>query len=214
MKNKERILIVDDDSTIILLAADYLKFEGFDVTTARTGTDGLRLIFQKKPDLVILDIMMPEMDGYEVCQKIKSDPEIWHIPVIMLTAKGQSIDEIKGLEIGADDYISKPYNNDLLLARIKALLRRYSRNYPKSNRNTTSNPLLSRLYKFLLKCFDEEELRTFSTIDLGVDYDGLRGDGKAAKARELLMYLERRGRIADLIAQGQHQRPNFAWDKD
>ena len=124
METKLRVLIVDDDARFVELVADNLKYLGFSVLKASDGIVGLEKARAEKPDLIVLDVMIPEMDGYEVCRKLKSDPETRHTPILMLTAKGQLQDKVKGLDIGADDYLPKPYEKAEFEARVKALLRR------------------------------------------------------------------------------------------
>ncbi len=120
----ERILVVEDDPAIVLGLQDLLAGEGYRVDCARDGSQALELFREHKPDLVLLDIMIPELSGYEVCRRIrKKDPLI---PILMLTAKGQEPDKVAGLELGADDYVVKPFGVSELLARIRALLRRSS----------------------------------------------------------------------------------------
>jgi DNA-binding response OmpR family regulator len=119
-----KILVVEDDPDIVIFVTDCLEYLGFQVLNARNGIEGLKKAREEKPNLLILDVMMPEMDGYEVCHKLKSDPETWQMPILMLTAKGQLQDKVKGLDIGADDYLAKPYQKAELEARVKALLRR------------------------------------------------------------------------------------------
>jgi DNA-binding response OmpR family regulator len=118
----QRILIVEDDPAILIGLEDLLSGEGYKVECAREGRQALELYRNRKPDLVLLDIMIPEISGFEVCRRIrKSDPLT---PILMLTAKGQEPDKVAGLELGADDYVVKPFGVDELLARIRALLRR------------------------------------------------------------------------------------------
>ncbi len=123
---KKRILVVDDEKDIVEVLQYNLRKEGYEVITAYTGKDALKKI-DKKTDLVILDVMMPEIDGIEVCRRIKADPVLERIPVIFLTAKNTEVDEILGLEIGADDYLIKPVSIRKILAKIKSILRRDSK---------------------------------------------------------------------------------------
>ncbi|HHK73776.1 MAG TPA: PleD family two-component system response regulator [Rhizobiales bacterium] len=118
-----RILVVDDIPTNALLLEARLTAEYFEVVTARNGPEALTIIDESQPDIVLLDVMMPGMDGFEVCRRIKSNPLTMHIPVIMVTALDQSEDRIKGLEAGADDFLTKPVNDIALLARVKSLVR-------------------------------------------------------------------------------------------
>lgn len=117
----KKILVVDDEESILDLVSMLLKREGYEVLTADSGNKALDVINTNKPDLVVLDLMLPDIDGHEVCKRIN---EKWIIPIIMLTAKGETVDKVIGLELGADDYLTKPFDNRELLARIKALLRR------------------------------------------------------------------------------------------
>jgi len=119
-----RVLIVEDEQDIRDLLAFNLSREGYQVATAATGTEGLRQASRERPDLVLLDLMLPEMDGLEVCRRLRQDPATAAVPVIMLTAKGHEVDRIVGLEIGADDYVVKPFSPKELLARVRAVLRR------------------------------------------------------------------------------------------
>jgi len=115
--------VVDDEDDILELLQYNLKREGYQVSGVTSGEEGVKLIRQSLPDLAILDLMLPGVDGFEVCRLIKGDPRTQHIPVIMLTAKGEETDVVAGLELGADDYITKPFKPRILLARVKAALR-------------------------------------------------------------------------------------------
>jgi DNA-binding response OmpR family regulator len=118
------ILIVEDEKEIRDLLAHYLRKEGFQPLVAFDGEDGIAKARAEKPDLILLDILLPKMDGLELLRKIRSDREIAHTPVAMLTAKGDETDRIVGLELGADDYIPKPFSPREVVARIKAIIRR------------------------------------------------------------------------------------------
>ena len=117
----EKILVVDDDANICELLRLYLTKEGYQVTTAGDGEEGLEKFNQIKPDMVLLDVMMPRMDGLEVCRRIR---KAGNTPVMMLTAKGETFDKVLGLELGADDYMVKPFDAKEVVARVKAVLRR------------------------------------------------------------------------------------------
>jgi len=118
------ILIVDDEQDILDLLSFNLRQDNFSVLTADNGLGAIDILHKEHPDLVILDWMMPEMDGLEVCRHIRKTPEISHIPVIMLTARADTMDKVIGLEVGADDYLTKPFHIRELVARIHSLLRR------------------------------------------------------------------------------------------
>ncbi len=123
----KKILLVEDEEEILQLAKLYLEKEGFRTCLARTGLDALKQVKAERPDLVILDLMLPELDGLEVCKRIRSDSQTAMLPIIMLTAKAEESDTILGLELGADDYVTKPFSPKALVARVKALFRRLER---------------------------------------------------------------------------------------
>jgi len=120
--SKGRILVVDDEIYIVHLLDFSLGMEGYEVITALDGEQALENLKTEKPDLIVLDIMMPKLDGYEVCKAIKSSPETRHIPVILLSAKGRNVDQKLGFDVGADDYITKPFSPRKLVERINQLL--------------------------------------------------------------------------------------------
>lgn len=122
--SKDRILIVDDEENILELLRFNLENSGYDVICASNGIDALKLVKEKRPKLVLLDIMLPGMDGLDVCKEIKKDKDLKNTSIIMLTAKGEELDKILGLELGADDYMTKPFSIRELMARVKAVLRR------------------------------------------------------------------------------------------
>jgi len=119
------ILVVDDEKDIVELVAYNLEREGYQIAKAYDGHQALRYIRENQPDLVILDLMLPGISGLEICRLIRKKPETEGLPIIMLTAKSDSVDKIMGLEIGADDYLTKPFNVRELLARVRAVLRRW-----------------------------------------------------------------------------------------
>jgi two-component system alkaline phosphatase synthesis response regulator PhoP len=119
----ETILVVDDEANIVELARMYLEKEGFRVAVARDGAAALALARDRPPALMVLDLMLPEVDGWEVCRRVRAKSDL---PIIMLTARDDDVDKIVGLELGADDYLTKPFNPRELVARIKAILRRAS----------------------------------------------------------------------------------------
>ena len=121
MSGKQKILIADDDTNIVELISLYLTKEGYETKKAYNGREALKHLQSFGPNLMILDIMMPEMDGYAVCREVR---KMSSIPIIMLTAKGETFDKVLGLELGADDYLVKPFDTKELVARVKAVLRR------------------------------------------------------------------------------------------
>jgi DNA-binding response OmpR family regulator len=123
-QNRAKILVVEDEPNMVVGLRDNFEFEGYEVITARDGVEGLQLALEESPDLVVLDVMMPRMSGLEVCKQLRAQRA--SIPMIMLTARGQEVDKVVGLELGADDYVTKPFSIRELLARVKAVLRRTS----------------------------------------------------------------------------------------
>jgi DNA-binding response OmpR family regulator len=120
--NRDKILIIEDDPTLQRVLKDNCEFSGYEVRAAADGAEGLRAVLEAKPDLIILDIMLPRISGFDVCRRIRQ--EGLTTPIIMLTAKSQESDVVLGLNLGADDYVAKPFSIEILLARVKACLRR------------------------------------------------------------------------------------------
>jgi two-component system, OmpR family, alkaline phosphatase synthesis response regulator PhoP len=127
---KERILVVDDEEDILELVRFHLAREGYQLTLAATGENALKKTKHETFDLVVLDLMLPGLDGLEVAKALKADARTKSVPIVMLTAKGEDADVVSGLEIGADDYITKPFSPRVLTARVKAVLRRRSKAAP------------------------------------------------------------------------------------
>jgi DNA-binding response OmpR family regulator len=121
---KRTVLVVDDEQHIIDLARMYLEQEGFNVEQALDGAEALRKIHDLKPAVIVLDLMLPEVDGWDVCRRTREESDV---PIIMLTARSDDVDKIVGLELGADDYLTKPFNPRELVARVRSILRRYER---------------------------------------------------------------------------------------
>ncbi len=122
MGGKQKVLIVDDDQHIAELISLYLEKEGFDTKEVYDGREAVTMVAMYQPDMIILDLMLPGMDGYQVCAEVRKTNKV---PIIMLTAKGETFDKVLGLELGADDYMVKPFDTKELVARVKAVLRRY-----------------------------------------------------------------------------------------
>jgi len=127
---REDILVVEDEEDLLELVRYNLSREGYQVRGATSGEQALRMLRQQAPDLILLDLMLPSIDGLEVCKRLKSEPETRDIPVIMLTAKGEEADIVTGLELGATDYITKPFSPRVLTARVRAVLRRSGEEAP------------------------------------------------------------------------------------
>lgn len=176
--SKQTILVVDDEQDLLDLIEYNLRQEDFDVLKAENGRDGIQLAKEHMPSLVLLDIMMPQMDGIEVCDRMREDPTLSHIPIIFLTARSDEKTEIEGLNKGADDYITKPISTSKLISRIKAVLRRFDET--------------------------EEKVQKLDVHDLEIDRDRYivtRGDEEFQLPRkefELLYYLaSKKGKVRD-----------------
>ena len=120
---KKRILVVDDDKEVVRLMRGYLEQSGYEVLVAYNGESAIHIMRRDNPDLVLLDLMLPDRDGWDVTRTVRNDPNLMHTPIIMLTARVSDTDKIVGLELGADDYVTKPYNPREVVARVRARLR-------------------------------------------------------------------------------------------
>jgi two-component system KDP operon response regulator KdpE len=177
MAPKAKLLLIDDDSTITKAIEIYMSRVGYEVQKASNGMEGLRLLFEMRPDLVVLDVMMPQLDGWETCKRIR---DMSTVPIIMLTAKGQEAERVKGLELGADDYVCKPFSLKEIEARIEAILRR--------TRGCETRP--------------QPSPTLYSSEDLVIDSqhwevrrDGQRVELTATEARLLFYLAENAGRV-------------------
>ncbi|MGD1702548.1 response regulator transcription factor [Dapis sp. BLCC M229] len=137
-----RLMLVDDDPNLILLVKDYLEFRGYQVITAENGREALELLEEQVPDLIICDVMMPEMDGYTLVQHIRENSATEWVPVLFLSAKGQSQDRVKGLNTGADVYIVKPFEPEELVAQVESSLKQASRLIKHQNSGVSSGPTI------------------------------------------------------------------------
>jgi len=173
---QERILLIEDEPDIAEVLQYNLEKEGFEVETARRGDTGLEVIRRGAPDLLLLDLMLPGIDGLELTRMLKRDTATAHLPIVMLTARGEEVDRIVGLELGADDYISKPFSPREVVLRVKAVLRRFQHEET------------------------EAELLTVGGIELDISAHQLRVKGKeipltATEFRLLRLLMERSGRV-------------------
>jgi len=130
---KEKILVVDDEEDILELVQYNLEREGYRTVSAKTGEEALKIVEYHEIDLMILDLMLPGINGLEVTRKMKRNPEKMRIPIVMLTARGEEADIVTGLELGADDYVTKPFSPKVLIARIRAVMRKHANTSPDSN---------------------------------------------------------------------------------
>lgn len=153
------ILIVDDEKPIVDILKFNLEKKGFSVISAYDGETGLRLAFERNPDLILLDIMLPKMDGFDVCKKVR---EKSNVPIIMITAREEEVDKVLGLELGADDYITKPFSVRELLARVKANIRRFAG----ENSKEEAGEIITAAEDFLINTTKYEVTKNGQTLDL------------------------------------------------
>lgn len=175
--NKQKILIVDDDENIAELISLYLTKECFDTKMVYNGEDALRAFDTYQPNLILLDLMLPGIDGYQVCREVRAKSST---PIIMLSAKGEVFDKVLGLELGADDYIMKPFDSKELVARIRAVLRRYQPAKPEAAAAETAS-------KDRIKCVEYDDLE-INLTNYSVVCDG-RPVEMPPKELELLYFL-------------------------
>jgi two-component system, OmpR family, alkaline phosphatase synthesis response regulator PhoP len=173
-ESQAKVLVVEDSPTILMGLRDALEFEGYQVLTANNGVDGLQLALNNDPDVVVLDIMMPKMDGYDVLRKLRENRV--RGGVILLTAKKEEVDKVKGLQLGADDYVTKPFSVIELVARVQAVLRR-----------TEKKPDDLRWVRLGDVDIDFESLRCFK--------NGKRSDLTLREAKMLRLFIEKAGQV-------------------
>jgi len=186
VQQKKTILVVDDERDLLDLIEYNLKKEGYDVLKAEDGLEGIRMAKKYKPDLVLLDIMMPKMNGLEACEQIREDDEIKQTPIIFLTAKNDEKTEVRGLNLGADDFLTKPISTAKLVSRITAVLRRLDSSNVDNSDQFSSNENLLKVHDLII---DRERfivLKEETELQL------------PKKEFELLFYLaNRKGKVLD-----------------
>lgn len=166
--NKNKILIIEDEAHIIELLTFNLEKNNFKVIVAKDGEEGLKMAYDEMPDLILLDLMLPKIEGTKVCMQLKNNEKMQDIPIIMLTAKSEEMDKILGLEIGADDYVTKPFSVRELIARIKVIISRYekTKNVEADEEIIEINDLVIDLQKREVKINDEVIQLTFKEFEL------------------------------------------------
>jgi len=178
----QRVLVVDDDPTVSDVVRRYLERAGLAVTLAADGPDGLRAFDAERPDLVVLDLMLPGLDGLEVCRQLRARAA--EVPVVMLTALGEESDRVLGLQLGADDYITKPFSPRELVLRVQSVLRRAGRPSPASAESLVDGDLVVDVSRRVARMGERELALTVREFDLLVFL--MRNPGRAFKRAELL----------------------------
>jgi two-component system, OmpR family, phosphate regulon response regulator PhoB len=177
----ERVLIVDDDPDIVRLVSYNLTQAGFDVATASTGRQALETVQNRPPDLIILDLMLPDVDGIEVCRNLRSQDVSIQIPIIMLTARSEEIDRVIGFQLGADDYVMKPFSPRELVLRVKSILKR-----TRSDQTEMLRVARIQLFPERRQCFVGSEVISLTVKEFDLLYELMRGRGNVL-SREFLM---------------------------
>lgn len=183
MSHKKRILLIEDEEDIAALIKLQAEASGYKMHVEVDGINGYRAVEREKPDLVILDIMLPGQNGFDVCRKIKNHPDLKTIPVIILTAKGEEIDMVLGLELGADDYVAKPFSPKVLFSRIKAVLRR-SKEPEKTPKMISFGEFTLEVERYLLR--KGEKIITITLSEFGILCRLLSNCGKVLTRNQLL----------------------------
>ncbi|MDN3505505.1 MAG: response regulator transcription factor [Rhabdochlamydiaceae bacterium] len=184
MSQKKRILLIEDEEDIASLIKLHAELAGFTLHVEVDGINGFRAVEREKPDLVILDIMLPGQNGFDVCRKIKSHSELRNIPVLILTAKSEELDVVLGLELGADDYIAKPFSPKVLFSRIKAVLRRGTKESDRSVKNITFGDFTLEVDRYLLR--KDDKVITITLSEFGILKRLLANRGKVLTRNQLL----------------------------
>ena len=215
MAQKKRILLIEDEEDIAALIKLHAELNGYKLHVEVDGINGYRAIEREKPDLVILDIMLPGQSGFDVCRKVKNHSELKNIPVVMLTAKDDEMDVVLGLELGADDYVSKPFSPKVLFCRIKAILRR-GKDADKSPKMILFGEFELDVDRYLLK--KHEQSITITLSEFGILKRLLSNRGKVLTRNQLLddvhnddAFIVDRNIDVHIAALRKKLGPNFNW---
>ncbi|MCH9630129.1 MAG: Sensory transduction protein regX3 [Chlamydiia bacterium] len=215
MAQKKRILLIEDEEDIAALIKLHAELNGYKLHVEVDGINGFRAIEREKPDLVILDLMLPGQNGFDVCRKVKNNSELKNIPVVMLTAKDDEIDVVLGLELGADDYVSKPFSPKVLFCRIKAILRR-GKDSEKSHKMIVFGDYELDVDRYLLK--KDQSSITITLSEFGILKRLLSNRGKVLTRNQLLddvhnddAFIVDRNIDVHIAALRKKLGPNFNW---
>jgi len=215
MAQKKRILLIEDEEDIAALIKLQADLSGYKLHVEVDGVNGYRAVEREKPDLVILDIMLPGFNGLDVCRKIKSNPDLKNIPVIILSAKNEELDMILGLELGADDYVAKPFSPKVLFSRVKAVLRR-NREPEKTTRTLSFGEFNLDIDRYLLK--KNQQQITITLSEFGILKRLLLQRGKVLTRNQLLddihnddAFIVDRNIDVHIAALRKKLGPNFHW---
>ncbi len=215
MAQKKRILLIEDEEDIAALIKLQADLSGYKLHVEVDGVNGYRAVEREKPDLVIVDVMLPGQNGFDICRKIKSNPELKNIPVVILSAKGEELDIILGLELGADDYVAKPFSPKILFSRIKAILRR-GKEPEKAPKLLAFGDFTLDITRYLLKKNDQPVTITLS--EFGILKRLVTNQGKVLTRNQLLddvhnddAFIVDRNIDVHIAALRKKLGPNFNW---
>lgn len=215
MSQKKRILLIEDEEDIAALIKLQAELSGYKLHVEVDGINGYRAIEREKPDLVVLDLMLPGMNGYDICRKIKANSELRNIPVIILSAKNEELDVLLGLELGADDYVAKPFSPKILISRIKAVLRRGKEN-EKSPKVITFGEFTLEVDRYILR--KQEKLISLTLSEFGILKRLLLNRGRVLTRNQLLddihnddAFVVDRNIDVHVAALRRKLGPNFRW---
>ncbi len=215
MTQKKKILLIEDEEDIAALIKLQADISGYKLHIEVDGINGFRAVEREKPDIVILDIMLPGQNGFDVCRKIKSHPEIKGIPVVILTAKGEELDVVLGLELGADDYIVKPFSPKVLFSKIKTILRR-SRDVEKPAKVITFGEFVLEIDRYMLR--RGEKVIPITLSEFGILKTLITHRGKVLTRNQLLdavrnddAFIVDRNIDVHIAALRKKLGPNFEW---
>ncbi|MCL2624284.1 MAG: response regulator transcription factor [Planctomycetaceae bacterium] len=181
---KKNILLIEDEADIREMIRLRLKKEGFDVLTADSGEAGLALVLERRPDLVLLDLMLPIMSGFEVLRKIKAERTVSRVPILIVSARGEESDIVVGLELGADDFVTKPFTMTVLIARINALLRRSALPEDQVDHLLVAGPVQIDMTGYL--AFLEGEPLILTKTEFHILYELVRAKGRVLTRNQLV----------------------------
>jgi len=215
MSQKKRILLREDEEDIAALIKLQAELSGYKLHVEVDGLNGLRAVEREKPDLVLLDIMLPGQNGFDVCRKIKNNPDLKNIPIIILSAKNEEIDTMLGLELGADDYVSKPFSPKVLMSRIKAVLRR-GKDADRSPKTLTFGEFTMEPERYILK--KGEKIISLTLSEFGILKRLVTNKGKVLTRNQLLddihnddAFVVDRNIDVHVAALRRKLGPNFNW---
>lgn len=215
MSQKKRLLLIEDEEDIAAIIKLQAELSGYKLHVEVDGINGYRAIEREKPDLVLLDIMLPGQNGYDVCRKIKSNPELRNIPVVIISAKDEELDVLLGLELGADDYVAKPFSPKILMSRIKAVLRR-GKDSDKTPKTLNFGSFSLEVDRYLLR--KDEKIIPLTLSEFGILKRLLTNRGKVLTRNQLLddihnddAFVVDRNIDVHIAALRKKLGPNFRW---